>query len=204
MTRQVIIAITGHRPGKGVGFDYAGPTAYQLAMFARQVVHTWTTWPEDRQPLVRVGMALGWDMAIAQACVEFGVPYHAYVPFIGQASRWPTRSQDQHRALCEQATEVVLVSSARTFSAKLMHERNEAMVRGARRLRSLRTAFSSTVIGMMLSALDMPISFQNARIDSGVNPRRRRPASVGMRGSSQPLTCPSSTSSRRRRLLMTV
>ena len=37
---------------------------------------------------------------------------------------------------------------------------------------------------------------QNARIAAGVTPRRRRPARVGMRGSSQPATCWSRTSSR--------
>ena len=42
------------------------------------------------------------------------------------------------------------------------------------------------------------------RIASGVYPRRRIPAMVGMRGSSQPLTCPSSTSSSSLRLLITV
>ena len=41
-------------------------------------------------------------------------------------------------------------------------------------------------------------------MDFGVNPRRRRPDRVGMRGSSQPLTWPSSTSSISLRLLSTV
>ena len=45
---------------------------------------------------------------------------------------------------------------------------------------------------------------QNARIASGVTPLRRRPASVGSRGSSQPRTRPPSTSSRSLRLLITV
>ena len=39
---------------------------------------------------------------------------------------------------------------------------------------------------------------------SGVKPRRRHPTSVGMRGSSQPSTWPSSTSCFRNRLLITV
>ena len=56
----------------------------------------------------------------------------------------------------------------------------------------------------MLSRLATPIRSQNVRIEPAVKPRRRKPDSVGMRGSSQPLTCPPSTSSSSTRLLITV
>ncbi len=45
-----------------------------------------------------------------------------------------------------------------------------------------------------LSRVDTPTRSQNSRSALGVTPRRLNPASVGMRGSSQPLTCFSSTS----------
>lgn len=35
------------------------------------------------------GMAWGWDLTVAQACVDLGVPFIAACPFPQQASRWP-------------------------------------------------------------------------------------------------------------------
>ncbi len=46
-----------------------------------------------------------------------------------------------------------------------------------------------------LLALATPIRLTKSRKASGGTPRRRNPASVGMRGSSQPATCPPRTSS---------
>ena len=57
---------------------------------------------------------------------------------------------------------------------------------------------------MMLSFLATPTRSQKSRSASGVNPRRRRPTMVGMRGSSQPETCFSTTSCSSLRLLITV
>ena len=44
------------------------------------------------------------------------------------------------------------------------------------------------------SALATPMRSAKSRIASGVNPRRRKPTMVDMRGSSQPSTWPSATS----------
>ena len=57
---------------------------------------------------------------------------------------------------------------------------------------------------MMLSFLATPTRSQKSRSASGVNPRRRRPTIVGIRGSSQPETCFSTTSCSSLRLLITV
>ena len=51
---------------------------------------------------------------------------------------------------------------------------------------------------------DTPIELQKLRIASGVYPRRRMPDSVGMRGSSHPLTRFSCTSCSSLRLLKSV
>jgi hypothetical protein len=34
-------------------------------------------------------MARGWDLALAKAAVELGLPLFAAIPFVGQESRWP-------------------------------------------------------------------------------------------------------------------
>ena len=70
---------------------------------------------------------------------------------------------------------------------------NTAMARMAVRFKCSRRAHSSRLKSMMFSRLAMPTRSQKVRMDSGVNPRRRNPLMVGIRGSSQPSTCPSST-----------
>ncbi len=52
---------------------------------------------------------------------------------------------------------------------------------------------SSTLMSIQASALVTPIISAKRRKPSGVKPRRRAPTRVGMRGSSQPSTCFSST-----------
>ena len=69
------------------------------------------------------------------------------------------------------------------------------MRRGARLVESSRTAKSNMPISTVLLAFATPIRLTNSRNASAGTPRRCRPASVGMRGSSQPETCPPRTSS---------
>ena len=88
----------------------------------------------------------------------------------------------------------------------------EAVKRGVLAAGGLPVEFPTVSLGevflsptsMMFSRFATPISSQNRRIDSGVTPRRRSPAIVGMRGSSHPVTCFSFTSCRSFLLLMTV
>ena len=62
--------------------------------------------------------------------------------------------------------------------------------RGTRMLRSLRTACSKVASSVRAGLRATPTPSANARMASGVTPRRRMPASVGMRGSSQPAHVP--------------
>ena len=66
--------------------------------------------------------------------------------------------------------------------------------RGAVRFKTARTECSSSSISWTLSAFETPISVAKSRMPSAGKPRRRSPEIVGIRGSSQPRTWPSSTS----------
>jgi hypothetical protein len=72
------IAVTGHRP-KRLG-QHNPDRLVDLAAAA--------LW-HYRPTLVYIGMAQGWDIAVAQACIKLGVPFVAAVPFVGQAADWP-------------------------------------------------------------------------------------------------------------------
>lgn len=84
--------------------------------------------------LVITGMALGWDTALALACVKLNIPYMAALPFPKQASRWPEQSQKRWRFLLSKAKLVVAVGSDELADADIkaaMQWRNEFMVDNA-------------------------------------------------------------------------
>lgn len=117
------IAFTGHRPSQLGGYHSNDlQTAVREALF-----ETLADAVTDGPVVAMSGMALGVDTWAAEACVELGIPFIAAVPFKGQESRWPHRSQVVYKNLLDKAQEVVVVSPG-TCSAQAMHHRNEYMV----------------------------------------------------------------------------
>ena len=115
----MIIAATGHRPEKLGGYEPDAVTRrYELALWFFQ---------HARPEHVISGVALGWDQAVAVAAYDLGIPFTAAVPFAGQESRWPLRSQEIYRELLRVAARVVIVSEG-GFSARAMQRRNEWVV----------------------------------------------------------------------------
>lgn len=117
-----MLAVTGHRPDKLGG--YTADADVQLRAFARQVLPPLLAATSNTH--VISGMALGWDQAVAQACVDLNVPFIAAVPFPEQDSRWPDASRLHWAALCAQASEVVTVCTH--YSGANLQRRNEWMV----------------------------------------------------------------------------
>jgi len=78
------------------------------------------------------GMALGWDMALAEASVSIGVPFVAAVPFPAQAERWPNDQQARWASLLRQAAEVVYILPYTAVSA--YERRNRWMIDRADRV----------------------------------------------------------------------
>ena len=114
----MILGVTGHRPDKLGG--YGKQAAVKLVQFASICLE------EIKPDRVVTGMALGWDTAIAIACLELGIPYTAAVPFFGQELRWPAASQEMYRKLLTYAAEVVTICEA--YSPAAMQDRNEWIV----------------------------------------------------------------------------
>lgn len=114
-----MLAVTGHRPKDTGGYgqvseDKLYTTAHdQLAKIKPDVVGT--------------GMAIGWDQAIAQACIDLKIPFIAFVPFEGQQRMWPRIVQLKYQRMLDNAGEVRIVSKG-PYSPRLMQVRNEAMV----------------------------------------------------------------------------
>lgn len=113
----MIISVTGHRPQDLGGYQII-PQLYRFA----ETMLAISTKPE----YFITGMALGWDQAIAEACIKLNIPFVAYIPFPGQESRWPAQAQTRYNQILYLAKEVYCVSES--YSPATMQERNKAMV----------------------------------------------------------------------------
>lgn len=117
----MILAATGHRPEKLGGYDQK--TRRALGALAVEYLH------ETKPKGMIVGMAQGWDQAVAAASIVLGIPFTAAVPFSGQADTWPAEAQVRYRRLLAAADQVIVTAAPdiHSISAKLQY-RNEWMV----------------------------------------------------------------------------
>lgn len=116
------VAITGHRPPKVGG--YRTPHAHSEAIKAAALV--W--FREVHADRVLVGMALGTDQWVAEACYEASIPFIACIPFPGFSSRWPERSRRDYDRLLNRAEQVVVVNQTESYHPGLLQARNVFMV----------------------------------------------------------------------------
>lgn len=118
----MIIALTGHRPDKlGNEWNMDGPISQYLMKEFKTILD------KLKPDGVISGMALGADMIWAQAAVDMKVPFLAAVPFRGQESKWPHKTQEYYRELLSMAYRVVYTSDGEHASWKFQ-ERNKKMV----------------------------------------------------------------------------
>ena len=84
----MILSFTGHRPSKlNSEYDMDGPVSTYVANQIDQVL-------ELEQPTrCLIGMAIGVDIIAALCCLSKGIPITACIPFKGQESMWPEKSQ---------------------------------------------------------------------------------------------------------------
>lgn len=118
----MIVAATGHRPGK-LG-KWRSDLQYALNEFAVRSLG------QIRPTGVISGMAQGWDQSVAIACVRLGIPFVAAIPFEGQESRWPKSAQREYRQIIQSASAVHICSSGEDVLWSF-RERNQWMVDNA-------------------------------------------------------------------------
>lgn len=120
MISSIALAATGHRPDKLPG-GYSDAAADRLRSFAVEQLR--------RLAPGRVisGMALGWDLAVAEAAIELSIPFTAAIPFVGQHWTWPTESRIRYGRILQRATDTVVVCPG-GYTAWKMQLRNVWMV----------------------------------------------------------------------------
>lgn len=72
------------------------------------------------------GMALGWDMALAEASLLLDLPLTAAVPFPGQPDRWPDDEKKRYRDILARSDQVVVISEYTVLAA--YERRNRWMI----------------------------------------------------------------------------
>lgn len=110
------IAGTGHRPGRLGG--YGEEIDKRLRDLARAYLSR--TLPTT----IISGMALGWDLSLAEAALELHIPVVAAVPFLGQEHKWSRREEDRYLHVLSLCRDVRIVSEG-CYSPAKMHLRNE-------------------------------------------------------------------------------
>ncbi len=118
------IMVTGHRPQKLGGYG-TNPTRTWVCRSLGQTLREALNKKSDIE--VITGMALGVDQWWAKAAISLGVPFHAYIPFLGQETRWPEESQREFSDILLKAKSMTIVSEGDYASWK-MQKRNQAMV----------------------------------------------------------------------------
>ncbi len=135
----MIYGFTGHRPPKLGG--YSKDAQQKLYNFAHKVVRIYLHaelhvkgYPIKSDDSAIIGMAQGWDMAVASACVALTVPFVAAVPFPGQELVWPQEARSLYTSLLENASRVVFTHPTRVSScragevSKILQLRNQYIV----------------------------------------------------------------------------
>lgn len=120
----MIVAGTGHRPNKVL---IGQRNAYHPDVHLRLVDLARATLRRKQPTRVISGLAQGWDTALALAAVELGIPFHAYVPFQGQESKWPDAARRRYHDLLRLAERVLIVCPG-GYSMEKLQRRNECMV----------------------------------------------------------------------------
>lgn len=121
---DTLVTVTGHRPNKLTLPGYSGYSEFVQKRLVNLAEAALRKIGPDK---IFSGMALGWDMASAEAAYRTDTPFVAAIPFVGQESLWPEQSRLHYEWLLSKATEVVVVCEGR-FAPWKMQKRNEFMV----------------------------------------------------------------------------
>lgn len=124
-----IIGFTGHRPASLPG-KYSDRTYQALLQTANYILTLY------KPTKVISGMALGWDMAVAECAIGHGIELIAAVPFKSQSLRWPQASQYRYRELLTQTNQVIVISPG-GYSQRAMQVRNQWIVDSCDQLMAL-------------------------------------------------------------------
>lgn len=111
------IAFTGHRPNKlNNDYEFTSPLMQWIKSQIQDYVANLIYPKPNEEHLIITGMALGIDTLAAQIAIEMNIPFMAAIPFKGQESKWPMRSQHTYLHLLQQAKIISVCDIERTMT----------------------------------------------------------------------------------------
>lgn len=117
------LAGTGHRPNK-LGYEYDGTGVYSNAI--RYALQEQINVLKPTKGIS--GMAIGYDMLLAEAFILNRIPFIAAIPCIGQESTWPPKSRDRYNRILDSSLCTKHFVSLSSYDDKCMQNRNIWMV----------------------------------------------------------------------------
>ena len=120
----MVVAGTGHRPQFcPCKFNDNHPWLISLKQRLTKYLK------DEDVSLVISGAAIGFDTWLAECAIDANIPFHLYIPFVGQASKWPKESQDKYNFLKEKAQKCLYISEE--YSKEAFFKRDRAMIDNA-------------------------------------------------------------------------
>lgn len=128
MSKPLVIAATGHRP-KYCPCKYKENHPWLDDLKNRLYADLDVGYNSGQIDFLITGMAIGFDTWIAEVALELDIPIHAYIPFTGQESQWPTSSKEKYRDIISKSAKVVTLN--KEYHPRAFTERDKAMVDNA-------------------------------------------------------------------------
>jgi uncharacterized phage-like protein YoqJ len=128
MKSSLVICGSGHRPQKFVRPDYPwDAVCHDMWHLCYSALHHLVEEGKTTDVEIISGMALGWDTELCDVAQYLRLPVRAYIPFVGQESKWGKYSQERYHKLLDKCVEVKVISEG-GYSPEKMQIRNKAMV----------------------------------------------------------------------------
>lgn len=127
------VALTGHRPDRLAGYDMSHP--FYRVLHQELSSRVQALLGQHQQLELRSGLALGADTIWAQVGLQLReqhpgrIQVAGYLPFPGQAGRWPKSSRDTWAQIRHNLDREHIC--AESYSPSVMHRRNAVLIQGA-------------------------------------------------------------------------
>jgi len=112
-----IICGTGHRP-KDLDLEYSEESEKVLRNFARQELQKLNL---SNYQIIMSGMALGWDMALAEAALLENHKLWAAIPILDFSAKWHSRHKSLYEHILNQADKIIYVCDGYYSPEKFQH-----------------------------------------------------------------------------------
>ena len=120
----MIISGTGHRPSYfPCGYDENNKWSNDIK---QSIADNLLKYKASK---VLSGMALGFDMWLAEAAIQLQIPVEALLPFHGQEKRWPKQSQERYNNILAQCSNVEYINEA--YSNAAFFARDDSLINRA-------------------------------------------------------------------------